>query len=60
MTDRSHQDCPHCHCHCHADDRLKLTEPTERVAKAAARALLAANERLGVPSDAKTEWLARS
>ena len=40
--------------------RVSLSAPTERVAKAAARVLLAANKKRGVPSDAKTEWLARS
>ena len=32
---------------------------SERVARAAARALLAANEKLGVESDAKTKRLAK-
>jgi hypothetical protein len=43
-----------------AGGKVRLSAPSKRVAKAAAKALVAANTKRGVPSDAKTRRLAAS
>lgn len=43
-----------------SNGKVRLTAPSERVARAAAKALVAANTKRGVASDAKTRRLAAS